>query len=59
MTDPFTISFELADKWDEMLKTQGHCATFWEIAKWGYEQHEKALLYAMHAVVPQPYEPED
>ena len=59
MTDPFTISFELADKWDEMLKTQGHCATFWEIAKWGYDQHEKALLDAMHAIVPQPYEPED
>lgn len=27
-------------------------------AQWGYEQHEKALLDAMHAVVPQPYEPE-
>jgi hypothetical protein len=59
MTDPFTISFEQVDQWDEMLKTQGHCATFWEIAKWGYEQHEKVLLDAMHAVVPQPYEPED
>lgn len=27
-------------------------------AQWGYEQHEKALLDAMHAVVPQPCEPE-
>ncbi len=27
-------------------------------AQWGYEQHEKMLLDAMHAVVPQPYEPE-
>jgi len=25
-------------------------------AQWGYEQHEKELLDAMHAVVPQPYE---
>ena len=27
-------------------------------AQWGYEQHERELLDAMHAVVPQPYEPE-
>jgi hypothetical protein len=27
-------------------------------AEWGYQQHEKELLDAMHAVVPQPYEPE-
>jgi hypothetical protein len=27
-------------------------------AQWGYEQHEKALLDAMHSIVPQPYEPE-
>jgi hypothetical protein len=27
-------------------------------AQWGYEQHEKMLLDAMHSVVPQPYEPE-
>jgi len=27
-------------------------------AVWGYEQHEKELLDAMHSVVPQPYEPE-
>jgi hypothetical protein len=27
-------------------------------AQWGYEQHEKELLYAMHSVVPQTYEPE-
>lgn len=28
-------------------------------AQWGYEQHEKELLDAMHSVVPQPYESED
>ncbi|WP_438983820.1 hypothetical protein [Vulcanococcus sp.] len=28
-------------------------------ARWGYEQHEKELLDAMHAVVPQPYEPDE
>ena len=32
------IPFALADQWDQMLKTKGHCATYWEIAKWGYEQ---------------------
>jgi hypothetical protein len=26
-------------------------------AQWGYEQHERELLNAMHAVVPQPHEP--
>ena len=58
MTEPFTISFEQADQWDKMLKTHGHCATYWEIAKWGWDQHEKALLDAMHSVVPQPCEPD-
>jgi len=57
MTEPLTIPFEIADKWDEMLVTHGHCATFWEIAKWGWDQHERELLNAMHSVVPQPYEP--
>jgi len=51
------IPFALVDQWDQMLKTKGHCATYWEIARWGYHQHEKELLDAMHAVVPQPYEP--
>ena len=27
-------------------------------AEWGYQQHERALLDAMHAIVPPPYEPE-
>ena len=27
-------------------------------AQWGYQQHERELLDAMHAIVPQPYEPE-
>lgn len=56
MSDPLEIPFQLASQWDEMLKTKGHAATYWEIAKWGYEQHEKMLLDAMHSVVPQPYE---
>jgi hypothetical protein len=32
------IPFALADQWDQMLKTKGHCATYWEIAKWAYEK---------------------
>ncbi len=28
-------------------------------AQWGYEQHEKALLKALHSVEPQPYEPDN
>jgi hypothetical protein len=44
MTDSFTISFEQADQWDEMLKTKGYCATFWEIAKWGADQELKECL---------------
>ena len=28
-------------------------------AQWGYEQHERELLDAMHSIVPQPYESED
>ena len=28
-------------------------------AQWGYEQHEKMLLDAMHSIVPQPYIEED
>ena len=56
MNDPFEISFELVNEWDKMLNTKGHCATYWEIAKWGYDQHEKALLDAIHVIAPQPYE---
>ncbi len=58
VSEPFTISFELVDRWDAMLKTHGHCATYWEIAKWGYARHEQELLDAMHSLVPQSYEPE-
>jgi len=47
-TPELEIPFELADQWDKMLKTKGKCATYWEIARWGYQQHEKALLDAMH-----------
>ena len=28
-------------------------------AQWGYEQHEKSLLDAMHSIVPQPYVEDD
>jgi hypothetical protein len=38
------------DQWVTDVATQA--------AQWGYEQHEKMLLDAMHAIVPQPYEPE-
>mgnify|MGYP003335212195 CR=1 FL=1 len=59
MTEPFEIPFALADQWDEMLKTKGKLATYWEIAKWGYGQHERLLLDAMHSIVSPLYEPDD
>jgi len=36
------IPFALADQWDQMLKTKGHCATYWEIAQWGADQELEA-----------------
>ena len=59
MTEPFELTFELAHQWDEMIETKGRLATYWEIAKWGYDQHERLLLDAMHSIVPLPYEPDD
>jgi len=38
------IPFDLADQWDQMLKTKGHCATYWEIAKWGADHELKECL---------------
>lgn len=38
MIEPLEISFALADQWDEMLKTKGKLATYWEIAQWGADQ---------------------
>jgi hypothetical protein len=32
------IPFALVDQWDQMLKTKGHCATYWAIANWAYEK---------------------
>jgi hypothetical protein len=37
-THELEIPFALADRWDEMLRTKGKCATYWEIAKWAYEK---------------------
>jgi hypothetical protein len=68
MTDrPITPPPELVQQWlteffgDGALIAPGELSL--EIAnraaQWGYQQHEKALLDAMHAVVPQPYQPEN
>lgn len=62
---PATPPPELVEDWIELAKPEpwkrspdpNVIATL--AARWGYEQHEKALLDAMHAVVPQPYEPEE
>ncbi len=57
---------ELVQQWMKEFDDPQHC--HWEeyetgiatrAAQWGYQQHEKALLDAMHSVVPQPYEPEN
>ena len=53
---PFTPSPELIEQWMQDHATKYDLAR--HAAQWGYEQHEKMLLDAMHSVVPQPYEPE-
>ena len=60
MTDyPITPPQWQMDAWQACIETMGADvpAILLEAAKWGYEQHEKELLDAMHATVPQPYEP--
>jgi hypothetical protein len=61
---PITPPPELVEDWIELAKPGSWkrppdpnvlCAL---AARWGYEQHEKMLLDAMHSIVPQPYEPE-
>jgi len=57
---------ELVYQWHKEACKDPYGSTFFEsktlkyiaarAAQWGYEQHEKELLDAMHAVVPQPYE---
>ena len=42
MTEPFDIPFALVDQWDEMIKTKGKCATYYEIALWGANQELEA-----------------
>ena len=37
-TPELDIPFALADQWDEMLRTKGKCATYWEIANWAYKK---------------------
>jgi hypothetical protein len=57
---PITPPPELVQKWfdqAELATDRIHCIAA-RAAQWGYEQHEKMLLDAMHSVVPQPYEPE-
>ena len=68
MTDyPITPPPKLVQKWLDSLFAEGglgidphklSTGLAARAAQWGYEQHEKMLLDAMHAVVPQPYEPE-
>jgi len=41
-TPELEIPFALADQWDEMLKTKGKCATYWEIANWAYQRGQSA-----------------
>jgi hypothetical protein len=65
---PITPPPELVQQWghDANLSGVPHNNEHWAYeqniatcaAQWGYEQHEKMLLDAMHSVVPQPYEPE-
>jgi hypothetical protein len=55
---------DLVQRWsDEALAESGMFEVKMKFAtraaQWGYEQHEKALLDAMHSIVPQPYEPDD
>jgi hypothetical protein len=68
MTDhPINPPPELVQKWLDSLFTEGglgidphklSTGLAVRAAQWGYEQHEKMLLDAMHSIVPQPYEPE-
>ncbi len=53
---PITPPPELIEQWMQDHATKYDLAR--RAAQWGYEQHEKMLLDAMHSVVPQPYEPE-
>ncbi len=62
---PITPPPELVREWfSKALKQKPSAAELTRIiaahaAQWGYEQHERELLDAMHAVVPQPHEAED
>ena len=38
MVNHLEIPFSLINEWEEKLISQGKCATFWEIAQWGYKQ---------------------
>jgi hypothetical protein len=54
-----SILLRIADKTARFTETKGRLATYWAIAKWGYDQHERALLDAMHSIVPPLYELDD
>jgi hypothetical protein len=42
------IPFALANQWDQMLKTKGHCATYLEIAQWGANQELEMCFKEMN-----------
>jgi len=58
MTDPIVPPLELVRKWQR--EANHNEPMFPQVAamaaQWGYQQHEKALLDAMHATEFPPYE---
>ena len=54
MKEPFEIPFSLVDEWEEKLTSQGRCATFWEIAHWGYKQRLIEEDQFLMQIVPPP-----
>ena len=54
MKEPFEIPFSLIDEWEKKLDSQGKCATFWEIAQWGYKQRLIEEDQLLMQIVPPP-----
>ena len=54
MVDHLEIPFSLVDEWEEKLITQGKCATFWEVAQWGYKQRLTEEDQFLMQIVPPP-----
>lgn len=62
MSDPLVPPPEMLSRWLEDAPSSVYEIIPYvakQAALWGYDQHEKVLLDAMHSIVPQPYEPED